>query len=224
MARSSSGQSSRHVNEKAACGLSLCLSTFLLFRSDSPPTPSRKYYPIPMPLSKPGEDPAAALLFPSLSFHHFHPVTVLSACLIFSFMSRLHWILFSSLFDPFPTIRNPLIRLPTPSDLPRRRRSIVHFGAPFAPPPQTTTTTTPTSDHTRKIELVRYLMSGYMNGKVLDTLSEHANALASSAVASLEDEADQLSHFLFLPLPGDLVLTVPRHDGWYSRTFIAPPV
>lgn len=60
-------------------------------------------------------------------------------------------------------------------------------------------------------------MSGYVNGKVLDTLSEHANALASSAVASLEDEADQLSHFLFLPLPSDHVLTVPRHHGWYSR-------
>uniref|UniRef100_A0A8C4INV1 plus-end-directed kinesin ATPase n=1 Tax=Dicentrarchus labrax TaxID=13489 RepID=A0A8C4INV1_DICLA len=66
-------------------------------------------------------------------------------------------------------------------------------------------------DHTRKIELVRYLMSGYMNGKVLDTLSEHANALASSAVASLEDEADQLSHFPFLPVPSDPVLIVPRH-------------
>lgn len=77
-------------------------------------------------------------------------------------------------------------------------------------------------DHTRKIELVRYLMSSYVNGKVLDTLSEHANALASSAVASLEDEADQLSHFLFLPLPGDLVLTVPRHHGWYRRTFVWP--
>uniref|UniRef100_A0AAQ4RZB8 plus-end-directed kinesin ATPase n=1 Tax=Gasterosteus aculeatus aculeatus TaxID=481459 RepID=A0AAQ4RZB8_GASAC len=66
-------------------------------------------------------------------------------------------------------------------------------------------------DHTRKIELVRYLMSGYVNGKVLDTLSEHANALASSAVASLEDEADQLSHFIFLPVPNDPVLIVPKH-------------
>ncbi|XP_068190759.1 kinesin-like protein KIF1B isoform X3 [Antennarius striatus] len=66
-------------------------------------------------------------------------------------------------------------------------------------------------DHTRKIELVRYLMSGYVNGKVLDKLSDHANALASSAVASLEDEADQLSHFPFLPVPSDLVLTVPKH-------------
>ncbi|XP_076596831.1 kinesin-like protein KIF1B isoform X3 [Chaetodon auriga] len=66
-------------------------------------------------------------------------------------------------------------------------------------------------DHTRKIELVRYLMSSYVNGKVLDTLSEHANALASSAVASLEDEADQLSHFPFLPVSNDTVLIVPRH-------------
>ncbi|XP_056279519.1 kinesin-like protein KIF1B isoform X11 [Pseudoliparis swirei] len=66
-------------------------------------------------------------------------------------------------------------------------------------------------DHTRKIELVRYLMTGYVNCKVLDTLSEHANALASTAVASLEDEADQLSHFIFLPVPNDPVLIVPRH-------------
>uniref|UniRef100_A0A7N8YHL7 plus-end-directed kinesin ATPase n=1 Tax=Mastacembelus armatus TaxID=205130 RepID=A0A7N8YHL7_9TELE len=66
-------------------------------------------------------------------------------------------------------------------------------------------------DHTRKIELIRYLMSGYVNGMVLDTLSEHANALASSAVASLEKEADQLSHFPFLPVPNDPVLIVPRH-------------
>nr|XP_043893492.1 kinesin-like protein KIF1B isoform X15 [Solea senegalensis] len=66
-------------------------------------------------------------------------------------------------------------------------------------------------DHTRKIELIRYLMSGYMNGMVLDTLSEHANALASTAVARLEDEADQLCHFPFLPVPNDPVLIVPRH-------------
>ncbi|XP_029994215.1 kinesin-like protein KIF1B isoform X18 [Sphaeramia orbicularis] len=66
-------------------------------------------------------------------------------------------------------------------------------------------------DHTRKIELIRFLMSGYVNGTVLDTLSEHANALASTAVASLEDEAEQLSHFPFLSVPYDTVLTVPRH-------------
>ncbi|XP_077458878.1 kinesin-like protein KIF1B isoform X19 [Stigmatopora argus] len=66
-------------------------------------------------------------------------------------------------------------------------------------------------DHTRKIELLRYLMSSYVHGKVLDTLSEHANALASSAVASLEDEADQLSHFPFLSVLHDPVFVVPRH-------------
>lgn len=58
-------------------------------------------------------------------------------------------------------------------------------------------------------------MSGYVNGKVLDTLSEHANALAASAVASLDDE--QLSHFPFIPVPDDPVLTVPRHHGWSKR-------
>lgn len=70
------------------------------------------------------------------------------------------------------------------------------------------------TDHTRKIELICYLMSGYVNGKVLDTLSEHANALASTAVASLEDEADQLSHFPFLLESTDPVFTVPKHHGW----------
>lgn len=66
----------------------------LFFHSCSPPTPSRKYYPIPMPLSKPGKDAR----LPHSSSHHFniHPsVTVLSACLIFSFMSRFHWIFIS---------------------------------------------------------------------------------------------------------------------------------
>ncbi|XP_029911298.1 kinesin-like protein KIF1B isoform X5 [Myripristis murdjan] len=66
-------------------------------------------------------------------------------------------------------------------------------------------------DHVRKIELLRYLMSGYMNGQVLDTLSVHANALASTAVASLEDKADQLSHFPIIPAPFYFVLTVPKH-------------
>lgn len=77
--------------------------------------------------------------------------------------------------------------------------------------------TTPphTSDHARKIELIRYLMTGYVHGQVLDTLSEHANALASTAVATLEDGADQLSHFPFLPVPNSPAQTVPNHDGWY---------
>ncbi|XP_064156886.1 kinesin-like protein KIF1B isoform X4 [Anguilla rostrata] len=66
-------------------------------------------------------------------------------------------------------------------------------------------------DHARKIELIRYLMSGYVHGQVLDTLSEHANALASSAVASLEDGADQPAHFPFLPVPTGPAMTVPRH-------------
>lgn len=63
-------------------------------------------------------------------------------------------------------------------------------------------------------------MSGYVNGQVLDTLSEHANALASSAVASLEDEADRPSHFPFLPTLSDFVLTVPRHHGWYREGLV----
>ncbi|MGH0168544.1 UNVERIFIED_CONTAM: hypothetical protein FKN15_054905 [Acipenser sinensis] len=67
-------------------------------------------------------------------------------------------------------------------------------------------------DHTRKIELIRYLVSGYVSGQMLDTVSEHANALASSAVASFEDRADQLSKFPFLPVMHCLVLTVPKHD------------
>lgn len=73
------------------------------------------------------------------------------------------------------------------------------------------------ADHARKIELIRYLMSGYVHGQVLDTLSEHANALASTAVATLEDGADQLSHFPFLPVPNGPALTVPKHHGWYNR-------
>lgn len=75
-------------------------------------------------------------------------------------------------------------------------------------------------DHARKIELIRYLMSGYVHGQVLDTLSEHANALASTAVASLENGADQLSHFPFLPVPNDPVLTVPKHHGWYIGSVV----
>ncbi|TRZ03736.1 hypothetical protein DNTS_009734, partial [Danionella cerebrum] len=67
-------------------------------------------------------------------------------------------------------------------------------------------------DHARKIELIRYLMSGYVHGPVLDTLSEHANALASTAVASLEEGADELCHFPFLPIPNCPVYRVPKHD------------
>lgn len=60
-------------------------------------------------------------------------------------------------------------------------------------------------------------MSGYVHGQVLDTLSEHANALASTAVASLEDGADDISQFLFMPNPNGPALPMPRLDGhgWY---------
>ncbi|MGH0156820.1 UNVERIFIED_CONTAM: hypothetical protein FKN15_032614 [Acipenser sinensis] len=75
-------------------------------------------------------------------------------------------------------------------------------------------------DHTRKIELIRYLVSGYVSGQMLDTVSEHANALASSAVASFEDRADQLSKFPFLPVMHCLVLTVPKHDGISLQSWI----
>ncbi|XP_035992552.1 kinesin-like protein KIF1B isoform X17 [Fundulus heteroclitus] len=87
-----------------------------------------------------------------------------------------------------------LIRPPTPS------RKYYPIPMPLSKP-----------DHTRKIELIHYLVSGYVNSRVLDTLSEHANALASSAVASLEDEADKLSHFPFLSALHDPVFTVPKH-------------
>lgn len=60
-------------------------------------------------------------------------------------------------------------------------------------------------------------MSGYVHGQVLDTLSEHANALASTAVATLEDGADQLAHFPFLPVPNSPVLKMAKHHGWYRR-------
>lgn len=75
------------------------------------------------------------------------------------------------------------------------------------------------ADHARKIELIRYLMSGYVQGQVLDTLSEHANALASTAMATLENGVDQLSHFPFLPVPNEPVLTVPKHHGVYRVSF-----
>lgn len=124
-------------------------------------------------------------------------------------ISRFLWISFP-LYLITHTIYNPLTQLhPPPSTFP-----FSHFPPIFLT--IRTILNTETLDHTRKIELVRYLMTGYVNCKVLDTLSEHANALASTAVASLEDEADQLSHFIFLPVPNDPVLIVPRHHGWYS--------
>ncbi|KAM4758314.1 kinesin-like protein KIF1B isoform 3-T3 [Cyanocitta cristata] len=78
----------------------------------------------------------------------------------------------------------------------------------FFPPPM------PLSkpDHERKIELIRYLMSGYVNVHVLNTLSEHANVLASSAVAAFQDGADQLPPFLFLPVPSCQSERAPKRD------------
>ncbi|XP_068014471.1 kinesin-like protein KIF1B isoform X5 [Melanerpes formicivorus] len=78
----------------------------------------------------------------------------------------------------------------------------------FFPPPM------PLSkpDHERKILLIRYLMSGYVNVHVLNTLSEHANVLASSAVAAFQDGTDQLPPFLFLPVPSCQSERAPKRD------------
>lgn len=131
---------------------------------------------------------------PHISFH-------------FSFISRFLWIFFVCYLIVFSP---SLILLPN-SILSLPHLCFPHISSKFL------ISHIANPDHTRKIELIRYLMSGYVNGKVLDTLSEHANALASSAVANLEDEANQLSHFPFLPVPNDPVIIVPKHHGWCSR-------
>ncbi|XP_011852031.1 PREDICTED: kinesin-like protein KIF1B [Mandrillus leucophaeus] len=79
----------------------------------------------------------------------------------------------------------------------------------FFPPPM------PLSkpDHERKIELIRFLVSGYVNVHVLDTFSEHASVLASSAIATFQDEADPLPPFLFLPVPSCQSERVPKRDA-----------
>lgn len=69
------------------------------------------------------------------------------------------------------------------------------------------------SDHERKIELIRFVVSGYVNVHVLDTLSEHASVLASSAVGTFQDGADPLPSFLSLPVPGGQSERVPKRDG-----------
>lgn len=56
-------------------------------------------------------------------------------------------------------------------------------------------------------------MSGYVNVHVLNALSEHANVLASSAVAAFQDGADQLPPFLFLPVPTCQSERAPKRDG-----------
>ncbi|KAG3282115.1 kinesin family member 1B, transcript variant X14 [Ictidomys tridecemlineatus] len=78
----------------------------------------------------------------------------------------------------------------------------------FFPPPM------PLSrpDHERKIELIQFLVSGYVNVHVLDMFSEHANVLASSAVATFQNEADPVPPFLFLPVPSCQSERVPKRD------------
>ncbi|KAJ7412384.1 Kinesin-like protein KIF1B [Willisornis vidua] len=78
----------------------------------------------------------------------------------------------------------------------------------FFPPPM------PLSkpDHERKIELLRYLMSGYVSVPVLDALSAHATLLASSARAAFQDGAEQLPPFLLLPVPPCQSERAPRRD------------
>eukprot|EP00070_Physeter_catodon_P036762 XP_028343656.1 kinesin-like protein KIF1B isoform X9 [Physeter catodon] len=78
----------------------------------------------------------------------------------------------------------------------------------FFPPPM------PLSkpDHERKIELIRFLISDYVNVHVLDTFSEHATVLASSAIATFQDGADPLPPFLFLPVPSCQTERVPKRD------------
>nr|KAF6505704.1 kinesin family member 1B [Rousettus aegyptiacus] len=78
----------------------------------------------------------------------------------------------------------------------------------FFPPPM------PLSkpDHERKIELIRFLVSGYVNVHVLDTFSEHASVLASSAVATFQDGADPLPPFLFPPVPSCQSEREPKRD------------
>lgn len=165
-----------------------------------------------MPLSKPGKDLIVTAVISARFTLIFSIFLVLGfyqhASSLLSFLASTGFFFFCLLFDHFPTMCNPLFQLCSSS-----------FHNPISTAPSILSLGCDImhcKDHTRKIELVRYLMSSYVNGKVLDTLSEHANALASSAVASLEDEAEQLSHFPFLSLPSDPVLTVPKHHGWYS--------
>lgn len=140
-----------------------------------------------------------------ITFNHASRVLFHFSLLLDHFMS--YWIIS---LQPIMLLTNSVFPFPLLFFLPHTYSAIfsaIHTHTNIAHP-----------DHTRKIELIRYLVSGYVNGKVLDTLSEHANALASSAVASLEDEADQLSHFPFLSALHDHVFTVPKHHGWYRRT------
>lgn len=69
------------------------------------------------------------------------------------------------------------------------------------------------SDHERKIELIRYLMSSYVSVRLLNAFSEHAHVLTSSAVATIQDRTDQLPPFLFLPVPSCQTERFPKRDG-----------
>ncbi|XP_075459656.1 kinesin-like protein KIF1B isoform X18 [Ascaphus truei] len=60
----------------------------------------------------------------------------------------------------------------------------------------------------RRIKLVRYVMSGYVSVTMLDELSEHAHVLSTS----LQDRADQLPSFLFLPVPNCQPERAPKRD------------
>ncbi|XP_066126577.1 kinesin-like protein KIF1B isoform X14 [Saccopteryx bilineata] len=78
----------------------------------------------------------------------------------------------------------------------------------FFPPPM------PLSkpENERKIELVRFLVSGYVNVRVLDTVSEHASVLASSAAATFQDGAEPVLPSLSLPVPSCQSERVPKCD------------
>ncbi|KAB1269246.1 Kinesin-like protein KIF1B, partial [Camelus dromedarius] len=84
----------------------------------------------------------------------------------------------------------------------------------FFPPPM------PLSkpDHERKIELIRFLVSDYVNVHVLDTFSEHASVFASSAIATFQDGADPLPPFLLLPIPSCQSERVPKRDATKLNT------
>ena len=68
-------------------------------------------------------------------------------------------------------------------------------------------------DHERKIELSRYLVSGFVNVRVLDTFSERASVLASSTAATFRDGTDPVPPLLFLPVPSCQSERVPKPDG-----------
>jgi hypothetical protein len=105
--------------------------------------------------------------------------------------------LFSLYFCSFPFL--PTYQIPTPA---LHSFSSLYLSHPHRP-----------SEHERKIELIRFLMAGYVNVHVLDTFSEHASVLASSAVATFQNEAGSLPPFLFPPAPSFQNERVPKQYG-----------